>query len=56
MLSNPKGSKVFACLFVSVSKDYGGKGIAKELLDISERKAKEIPGVTIALVGWFREP
>jgi len=50
LLNQPAESKQFACLFLSVASEFGGKGIAKELLARSEAKAKEIPGVTIAVV------
>jgi hypothetical protein len=35
---------------MSVSKDFAGRGIAKELLDTSESKGREISGVTMAMV------
>ncbi|CAL8103158.1 unnamed protein product [Orchesella dallaii] len=45
-----KTNKIFACLFLSVSQGYGGKGIAKTLLRESEAEAKQLEGVTIGMV------
>jgi hypothetical protein len=49
-LNQPSSTKILACLFLSVAENQGGKGIAKELVAVSESKAKTIQGVKISMV------
>lgn len=41
---------MLVCLFLSVQPEHGGKGIAKTLMRESEQEAKQLDGVTIAMV------
>lgn len=45
-----KTNKIFACLFLSVDQSYAGKGLSKTLIRESEQEARNIDGVTIAMV------
>jgi len=48
-MKQPPSSKILACLFLSVSAAYGGKGIAKQLVTHSEGRVGDVEGLTIAM-------
>jgi len=48
-LKQPPSAKILACLFLSVSPAYGGKGIAKQLVGHSEGRVGDVEGLTIAM-------
>jgi len=48
-LKQPPSSKILACLFLSVSPEYGGRGIAKQLVGHSEGRVGDVEGLTIAM-------